>query len=269
MNNLFTLMIILIGLLIIVTIMSILWLVHLKTKNASFVDIGWATGILIMSFLFFLFLDGYQPRKNLVIFIISIWAIRLILLLVTRIKNDRREDKRYSRIRNDWNLKDYNTNFLFYLLFQFQGILSIILSIPVLIVCLNPSTTISKIEILGVLVSLIGIIFETVADLQLKNYKSIKENKNKVFDKGLWKYSRHPNYFFEWLVWVGLFIFAIPAPCGLWAIIAPALMLYFLIMQTGINMTERECLESKGEDYALYQKRTSSFVPLPKMKGTQ
>jgi steroid 5-alpha reductase family enzyme len=108
---------------------------------------------------------------------------------------------------------------------------------------------------------LIGIAGESVADYQLKQFKADPANKGKTCDAGLWNYSRHPNYFFEWLIWVSYFVFALGSPFGWVSLIAPLLMIYFLLKVTGIPATEEQALKTKGEAYRRYQQTTSAFIP--------
>ena len=144
---------------------------------------------------------------------------------------------------------------------QLQAVLIVLLSIPFLIVCLNDRPGISLLEWLGVAIWSIAVAGEGVADWQLKQFRSRSENKGKICQAGLWNLSRHPNYFFEWLVWVGFFVFALGSPLGCAAIYCPALMLFFLLRVTGIPLTEELSLKSKGNAYREYQRTTSAFVP--------
>jgi steroid 5-alpha reductase family enzyme len=133
------------------------------------------------------------------------------------------------------------------------------------LICLNPSTTVKPLELIGILVFMIAISGEALADRQLARFKANPANRGKVCEVGLWHLSRHPNYFFEWLIWVAYFALACASPYGWISIYCPALMLFFLLRVTGIPMTERLSLESKGAAFADYQRRTSAFVPwLPK-----
>jgi steroid 5-alpha reductase family enzyme len=119
----------------------------------------------------------------------------------------------------------------------------------------------SVFEWLGAIVWLVALAGESIADSQLKSFKSRPVNKGKVCQIGLWRYSRHPNYFFEWLIWVAYFVFALASPFGSLSILCPLLMLYFLFKVTGIPATEEQAIRSKGEAYCNYQRSTSVFVP--------
>jgi steroid 5-alpha reductase family enzyme len=145
--------------------------------------------------------------------------------------------------------------------FQLQAALLVLLSVPFLIACLNPQPQINWLEWLGAAVWLVAVGGEGISDHQLKQFKENPANKGEVCQAGLWHYSRHPNYFFEWLVWVAFFLFALGSPLGCATIYCPALMLYFLIRVTGIPMTEDLAVKTKGEKYRAYQRTTSRFVP--------
>jgi steroid 5-alpha reductase family enzyme len=116
-------------------------------------------------------------------------------------------------------------------------------------------------EYIGAGIWLIALTGEAIADWQLDQFKKDPANKGKVCNKGLWNYSRHPNYFFEWLIWVGYFVFALASPYGFIAIISPAIILYLLLNVTGIPATEEQSVRSKGDLYKEYQRTTSAFVP--------
>jgi steroid 5-alpha reductase family enzyme len=167
------------------------------------------------------------------------------------------EDGRYAQLREEWG-EQANTNM--FLFFQFQAFLAVLLSLPFLLISFNPEPAIQLVEIIGIGVWTIGFAGETLADAQLKRFKSKPENKGKVCDVGLWFYSRHPNYFFEWVICLAYFLIALAAPYGWLSIISPLLMLHFLKNVTGIPATEEQILKSRGEPYKIYQKTTSSFI---------
>jgi steroid 5-alpha reductase family enzyme len=135
------------------------------------------------------------------------------------------------------------------------------LSVPFLFACGNARPEFGAIEIAGAVLWLIALGGESLADWQLKQFKASPENKGSVCQAGLWRYSRHPNYFFEWLIWMAFFAVAAGAPWGWVTVYCPALMLFFLLRVTGIPMTEELAVKTKGEEYRAYQKTTSAFVP--------
>ncbi len=243
--------------------MFVLWLVQVKTKNASFVDLGWTMGLVICAGVYAWHAEGWATRKALIFAMVFVWAFRLCSLLVRRLMKDPSEDSRYRRIREDWKT---GQNFKFFWMFQFQGLLDVVLSLPFLLVCLDPHPALSWLEIFGIILWLMGLMGETAADEQMRRFKEDAANKGKTCDIGLWHFSRHPNYFFEWLIWVGYFVFALGSPWGLTAALSPILMLYFLLKVSGIPLAEAQALKTKGEAYRRYQAATSMFIPLPKRK---
>jgi steroid 5-alpha reductase family enzyme len=145
--------------------------------------------------------------------------------------------------------------------FEMQALLLAILSAPFLLICLNANPVVTPLELAGVVVFVIAVCGESLADRQLARFRADPSNRGKVCDAGLWRLSRHPNYFFEWLIWVSYFLMASATAYGWISIYCPALMLFFLLRVTGIPMTERLSLQSKGQAFADYQRRTSAFVP--------
>ncbi len=247
----------------VVLLMLILWLIQARFKNASYVDIGWTLGLLICSFVYAYQTGVLTSRKLLIFILVSFWTIRLVSLLIGRLFKDPREDSRYAKIRADWKV---NQNFKFFFMFQFQGLLDVVLSWGFLVICLNPSKVFSQLEVMAVCVWLIGYIGESMADSQLRKFKADPLNKGKVCQKGFWQFSRHPNYFFEWLMWLAYFLMALSAPLGWTTIILPILMYYFLMHVSGVPLAEAQSLKTKGEEYRRYQQTTSMFIPLPKKK---
>jgi steroid 5-alpha reductase family enzyme len=150
---------------------------------------------------------------------------------------------------------------MLFLTFQFQGALDVLLSVPFAIVFRNPAPGLSNLEWAGLLVWAAAWAGESLADRQLEAFKRNAANKGKTCRAGLWNYSRHPNYFFEWLIWCAYALFESASPLGWIAWACPALMLYFLFKVTGIPLTEAQALKSRGEDYRRYQQTTSVFVP--------
>lgn len=238
--------------------MFVLWLISLKTQNASIVDPGWTFGLLICAVTYAVLGNGYLLRNVMALVMAGIWALRLgLYLFFTRIWKQP-EEGRYQQLRKDWGR---NLNLKFLLFFQFQALLDVVLSIPFLVAATNPTPQISWLEYAGFFLWLGAMSGEAIADAQLNRFKKDAANKGKTCKTGLWNYSRHPNYFFEWLVWVAWFVFALGSPNGWLAIVSPALMLFFLFKVTGIPATEAQALRSRGEEYRRYQETTSVFVP--------
>lgn len=242
--------------------MTITWLIQLRSKNAGIVDVTWTYNFILIVFLFFIFSQGLPDRKTLLASLVFIWAGRLGTYLYVR-NVGKEEDVRYTKLREDWGASA-NLRMLFF--FYFQGIFNLILSIPFLLILQEDKDGLHFLEIFGAVVVILAVIGEGLADWQLKRFKKNPANKGKVCDRGLWYYSRHPNYFFEWLVWVGFFIIALPCSYGWIAIVSPILILWTLLKMTGIPMTEELAVKRKGDAYREYQRTTSSFIPLPKRK---
>ncbi len=243
-------------------LMALVWLIHIPLKNAGIVDIAWAFGLAMMAWLYAMMGDGHGPRRIMLAVIAGLWGLRLAAYLFIRVIG-KPEDSRYRTLRDKWK---ENILFKFFLFFEFQAVLNIVLSVPFLMISLNPSPSIHHLEWIGAGLWLIGLAGESLADYQLKRFKSDPANKGKVCQSGLWNYSRHPNYFFEWLIWIAYAVIALPAPYGWIAWIAPALMLHFLIHVTGIAASEEQAVQSKGEAFRAYQQSTSAFVPWFKKK---
>lgn len=244
-------------------LMFSLWVVHLQLKNAGVVDIGWACGLGILALVDASLGTGDLTRRWLLAGMVLIWSGRLGSHLFTRIVGHP-EEGRYRQLRQTWG---GNIALKFLAFFEAQALLDLILSIPILIVSLNAAPGLSGFEYTGIALWLVAIAGESLADRQLAAFKRAPGNKGKVCEAGLWRYSRHPNYFFEWLVWVAWALFAWNSPYGAVAILCPALMLFFLYRVTGIPATEAQALRSKGDAYRRYQETTSAFIPWVKSGG--
>jgi steroid 5-alpha reductase family enzyme len=247
------------GLVTLFVIMSILWAINIRIKNAAIVDFGWGGGFALLAGLYFVMGDGAMPRKILMLGMAGLWGLRLAgHLLFDRVLADKPEDGRYQEMRKQWRT---NIDAKFFLFFHFQTILVVLLAMPFLLMSLNATPEISSLEWIGLLLWAGALMGESVADQQLKTFKNKPENKGKTCRQGLWNYSRHPNYFFEWLVWVAYFIASLGSPFGWITIVCPFIMLWILTKVTGIPITEAQALRSRGDDYREYQRTTSAFVP--------
>jgi steroid 5-alpha reductase family enzyme len=246
-----------IGAAIVAALMFVLWLIHLAMKNASIVDAGWAGGIGILAIAYAVRAEGDPMRAWVIASMGALWSLRLAAHLLMRIIGEP-EEGRYAELRREWKT---NLGLKFLIFFEFQALLCVVLSIPLLIPTLNPRPGLSVLEIAGAVLWSIAIAGEAIADAQLRRFKSDAANRGKTCRAGLWNYSRHPNYFFEWLIWVSFALFASASPWGWIGFLSPALILYFLLKVTGIPATEAQSLRSRGEDFRRYQETTSVFVP--------
>ena len=242
------------------TMMAALWAWHFRLKDAGVVDPGWSAGIGLVSLVYALLGTGWLPRRAAVAAMALIWSVRLTAHLALRMHGEP-EEGRYRALRAEWSETGANVSRRFLFFFLFQGLLDVFLSLPMLLAVLNPEPRFSGWEIAGAALWLVSIAGESLADSQLTAFKRNPSNRGRTCDIGLWRYSRHPNYFFEWLVWVAWLVFALGSPWGAFAALCPALMLFFLLRVTGIPATEEQALRSRGDDYRRYQRRTSAFVP--------
>ncbi len=247
-----------VGFIIVFVMMFVLWIIHLRIHNAAIVDVGWAAGLGLLALYYAYAGTGYSSRKYLIAAMAAIWSLRLAAhLLFSRVVG-KPEEGRYVQLRKDWNTH-LPLRFLFF--FEFQALLDLVLSVPFLLACLDRRATIGSTEYIGGAIWLIGIIGESIADAQLEAFKQNPVNKGKLCRSGLWNYSRHPNYFFEWTIWVGYAVFSLQSPWGWLGFLAPGLILFFLLRLTGIPATEAQALRSRGDQYREYQRSTSSFIP--------
>lgn len=243
--------------------MTVLWGIGVTRRNAGWVDFGWVFGLVVLAILYAVLGDGYGFRKAIIATIVTLWGIRLGGMLLSRLMTEG-EDKRYQKIRAAFG---GHADLKLFGFFQFQALLDVILSIPFFVMCFNPGGHLSPVEWLGISIWFVGFVGEITADEQLRAFKADPSNKGKVCEAGLWYYSRHPNYFFEWLMWLGYFVMAVSSPSGWMAVTAPLLMLFFLLKVSGVPPAEEQSLRSRGDAFREYQRTTSVFVPLPKRKG--
>lgn len=240
--------------------MTCLWLLGRARHNFSYVDLGWSAHFALLALLYGLLAPGYSYRRWLICGMYALWSLRLASHLATRIIGEP-EEGRYVNLREEWG-RGGHVDLKFYGFFQFQGLLNVFLSLPMLVAALNPAPAISPLEWLGVAIFAAGILGESSADATLARFKADPGNRGKVCNVGLWRYSRHPNYFFEWTIWIAYAVFALGSPpWGYVGLLMPPLMLHFLINVTGIKATEEQALKSRGDAYRNYQASTSAFVP--------
>ena len=247
-------------------LMAVLWLVQRRTGNAGIVDAGWAASIGLLGIFFATTSGGYLPRRVLVATLIGIWAARLAsYLLVDRVLGCP-EEGRYRTLQEKWGATAQRRLFRF---FQIQALAALFFALPVLVIAHHPVARWTPWDLAGVIIWCISVVNTILADRQLARFKRRPDSHGKTCREGWWRYSRHPNYFFEWLHWWSYVALAVGAPYWWLTLLAPAVMLYFLVCVTGIPPTEAQALASRGEDYRQYQRTTSAFVPwFPKKGGT-
>jgi steroid 5-alpha reductase family enzyme len=235
------------------------WLMSRLLNNAGIVDIFWSYGFIPVVWVCAWVSGGDALRSVLLVFMVSVWSARLGTYLLIRVaKHHPEEDGRYAALRAQF---PQNTWAMFFGFFQAQAWLITLLSVPFILVFVNTAPGIGFFELAGALLWLAGILGEAVADGQLNRFRKNPANKGKTCRAGLWKFSRHPNYFCEWLVWVGYFVYALGSPGGWIAVYAPALMYLFLTKVTGVKATEEHAVKTRGDDYREYQRTTNAFFP--------
>ncbi|MDX1964344.1 MAG: DUF1295 domain-containing protein [Pirellulales bacterium] len=257
--------------------MTLLWLYQWRHRDAGIVDVGWSAGVGLSALWFAATTAGIDSRGWLIAGLNAVWSFRLAYYIFTDRVRGKSEDGRYQALRAYWG-KYANGAFL--LFFWGQALLVLVFAMspwvalqPVVTgqswlgnAALWPAWRIaganwSAGDLLGVVVWTISITNEALADRQLARFRSNPVNKGKVCQAGWWRYSRHPNYFFEWLHWWSYVLWSITSSLWWLTLIAPSLMLYFLLKVTGIPATEAQALRSRGEAYREYQRTTSMFVP--------
>lgn len=243
--------------LIIFGLMTLLWLASLKLKNSSIVDIFWGAGFVIAAWVYFaLTPEGYLLRKLLISLLVTIWGLRLTGHILRR-NWGKPEDFRYQKWRNE-NGEKWWWKSLFQV-FLLQGFLMWAISMPLLAAQYKGvPARLTVFDILGVILWLIGFTFEALGDHQLSKFKADPTNKGKVMDKGVWRFTRHPNYFGDSAQWWGYYFIAAAAG-GWWSFFSPILMTLFLLKVSGVALLEKTMETRPG--YKEYMARTSAFIP--------
>ncbi|MBI1277964.1 MAG: DUF1295 domain-containing protein [Anaerolineaceae bacterium] len=255
------LQVMLISLAAIMIYMTVLWLVSLPMKNSGIVDIFWGPGFALAAWIYFwLTPDGFQPRKLLMVALVTLWGLRLGWHIGRR-NFGHEEDYRYNAWRKAngaiWWWKS------FFQVFALQGFLMWLISTPLLVAQYSPEpTTLTIFDLLGMLLWLVGFLFEAVGDWQLTRFKTESDNKGKVMRAGLWRYTRHPNYFGDAALWWGYFLIALSVSNGFITIFSPILMTVMLMRVSGVALLEKNLKKTKPE-YADYIATTNAFFPGP------
>jgi len=240
------------------------WLASLVQRDVSLVDRVWSVCIVAAGFAYAIALPQHGPRALWVLVLAAAWALRLSLYITVR-NWGHGEDRRYQaiRARNDPGFAFKSV----YLVFALQAVLAWVVSAPLLAAVAGERNWM-WIDTAGVLLAAFGIVFEAVADAQMSRFKSRSENMGKVMDQGLWRFSRHPNYFGEFCVWWGLWLIALGAGGG-WSIVSPLLMSFLLLKVSGVTLLEADMTERRPA-YRDYIARTPAFFPgLPKSGNVQ
>lgn len=242
--------------------MSTTWVISIVIKNASIVDIVWGLGFVVVAWVSRVVGDGVEARQWLLTVMVSLWGLRLAGYLAWR-NIGHGEDYRYKNMRKHWGSRFPIVSLV--TVFGLQGTLMWIVSLPVQLGQADDTPDVGALAVVGALVYLVGLFFEVVGDAQLTRFKSDPANAGKVMDRGLWRYTRHPNYFGDACVWWGIAIVATETGSGAWGLVGAAVMTVFLRRVSGVTLLERS-LKKRREGYEDYIARTSPFVPRPPKK---
>jgi steroid 5-alpha reductase family enzyme len=237
-------------------VMAGVWEVQRRTRNTGFVDVAWSALMAAAAVWYSATGEGAFVPRLVLAMLGGIWGSRLALYLLARVLHEA-EDGRYRFMRQHWQ----DNQFKHFLFFQFQALLVLLFSLPFWAAAQNPVDGFTGWVIAAIAVWALSLGAESIADRQLDRFRSDPTNRGKTCRSGLWRYSRHPNYFFEWTHWFAYLLLAIGGPMAWLALIGPVLMLISLCWLTGIPFTEAQALRSRGDDYRRYQRETSVFVP--------
>ena len=238
--------------------MIIGWVISLYHRNVTVVDSLWGLGFVLIAWITFFLSDGYMGRKLLIATTVTLWGLRLSTYLSWR-NWGKGEDPRYGA----WRQKSGGRFWIVSLfkVFILQAIFLWVISIALQFGQLAPTPDkITWLDMLGMMIWAAGFLFESLGDWQLAKFKSDPANNGLVMDKGLWAYTRHPNYFGEFLIWWGIFLTTLSTPNSWWTIVSPLVITAVLLKMTGIPLTEQE-LVKKRPGYIHYIKRTNAFIP--------
>ena len=239
-----------------------MWLISLAMKDSSIVDIFWGPGCAIGGWVAFFVASGGTTRTTIVLVLATLWAARIGWYIGKR--NWGAEDRRYARLRK--HVEDQGKSYVWYSLkhvFLYQGAMMWVASLPIMFaVIYKQPANLGPVAWLGVAAFVVGLIVETVADNQMSAFRNGPRQPGEVMDRGLWRYSRHPNYFGEMMIQWGFFLIACDQPIGLITFVGPLVLSYNIIGPLGAALLERRLLK-KNPGYADYIARTSKFIPWP------
>ncbi len=241
-----------------VAMMTLGWLVSLLCRNVTVVDSLWGLGFVLITWIAYALSEGFAGRNTLIAVLVSLWGLRLSIHLSAR-NWGKGEDPRYG----EWRRKSGERFWLMSLfkVFLLQAVFLWTISLVLQIGQSAPQPDrFTWLDVLGAAVWAVGFFFEAVADWQLARFKADPANRGKVMDRGMWAYSRHPNYFGEFLIWWGLFLITLSATGSWWTVISPLIVTAVLLKMTGIPLTEENTAKTRP-GYKDYVKRTSAFFP--------
>ena len=252
------------GLVVALLLPLLTWIVSIFKDDVSIVDSLWSILFLALCITWFFAYEFTTPRGGVVLALVTFWALRLSAYITWRNRGEG-EDARYQAMR-----RKYSPHFAIkslFIVFLLQGFLAWIISLP-LLAAITGSRPLNLFDALAGALVLFGILFETIADAQLAAFKAKPDNQGGVMNQGLWRYTRHPNYFGECCVWWGFYLFAVAAG-GWWSMLSPLLMTFLLLRVSGVALLEKTIVERRP-DYRLYIEQTNAFIPgIPRNSRTE
>lgn len=231
------------------------WLISMRRDDVSIVDSLWSLMFLVVALVYAAVTDSSGPREILVQVMVAVWALRLSAYITWRNRGET-EDYRYQEIRAN-NQPGFRYKSL-YIVFVLQAVLAWVISLP-LAVAISGQADLGFLDYAGIAVFCVGLFFEAVGDFQLSRFRREPANKGKVMDAGLWRYSRHPNYFGNFTIWWGIYLIALSAG-GWWTIVSPLLMAFLLLKVSGVALLEKD-ISGRRPQYEEYIRRTNAFFP--------
>jgi steroid 5-alpha reductase family enzyme len=241
-------------------VMLVSWGVSIWRRDASVADVAWGLGFVLIAWVSFALADGAEPRKTLVVVLTSIWGLRLAAYLAWR-KAREEEDFRYRELRARYGRRFPLVSLVAVFGFQGLGMWTVSLPLQAAQVPDTPSG-LTALDFVGLGIWAVGMLFETVGDFQLARFKANPRNRGKVLDRGLWRYTRHPNYFGDFCVWWGFYLIALAAEDTWWSVAGPLMMSCILLRLSGVPVMERH-MRQQRHGYEDYTRRTSAFWPWP------
>lgn len=245
------------ALLLLLGFMTLIFALALQRRDNSIVDIAYGLAFVLVGWSCYLVYGSGHPRQLLALALVTAWGLRLAGHIFRRKLGESGEDFRYRQWRQEWGDTVVWRSFL--QIFMLQGLVVFLVALPLLLVIRNPGGELGLLDLLGGLVWLLGFGFEGVGDWQLLRFKGQPGNRGQIIQSGLWRYSRHPNYFGEATLWWGVWLIALDAPLGASAILSPLLIAYLLLKVSGIPMLEAKY--ANHPDFAAYKQRTNAFFP--------
>ena len=231
----------------------------LAVRDASVIDIFWGLGFVLLAVLWYFVAEGAPARRTLMVALVTVWGMRLSLYLLAR-NWDKAEDYRYQAMRKRFGSSFWWSSY--FIVFLMQGLLILIIAAPLLAAQTAESpVSFTWLDYVGIALWCVGFLFEVVGDWQLMRFKARPENKGKLLTTGLWRYTRHPNYFGDATLWWGYFCIA-AATGAWWTVFGPIVMTVLLLKVSGVSLLEKNLKKTKP-GYEAYLRRTSAFIPMP------